>query len=130
MNQNPTIIFVCEHGAAKSIIAAAYFNKLANETYPGLHVIARGTHPDQELSPKTIIGLREDGLTPTESIPQKLAFSDLEPAQRIITFCELPNEYTQRAVIEHWDDVPPVSDDYEKARNAIIVHLNQLINSK
>src|SRR5260370_1083705 len=32
MSQNPIIIFVCEHGAAKSIIAAAYFNKLANMT--------------------------------------------------------------------------------------------------
>jgi hypothetical protein len=28
---NPTIVFVCEHGAAKSVIAAAYFNKLAQE---------------------------------------------------------------------------------------------------
>ncbi len=130
MHQNKIVVFVCEHGAAKSIIAAAYFNKLANETYPGLHAIARGTNPDQELSPKTILGLRDDGLAPTESIPQKLTLSDLESAQRIITFCELPNEYTQRTVTEHWDDVPPVSDDYEKARNAIIVHLNQLINSK
>ena len=27
----PAVIFVCEHGAAKSLIAAAYFNKLAAE---------------------------------------------------------------------------------------------------
>jgi hypothetical protein len=27
----PTIVFVCEHGAAKSLIATAYFNKLAAE---------------------------------------------------------------------------------------------------
>jgi hypothetical protein len=26
---NPRIVLVCEHGAAKSVIAAAYFNKLA-----------------------------------------------------------------------------------------------------
>ena len=31
MAQDPLIIFVCEHGAAKSIIAAAYFNKYARE---------------------------------------------------------------------------------------------------
>ena len=28
---NPSIVFVCEHGAAKSVIAAAYFNKIAAE---------------------------------------------------------------------------------------------------
>ena len=27
----PMILFVCEHGAAKSVIAAAYFDKLAKE---------------------------------------------------------------------------------------------------
>ena len=28
---SPRIVFVCGHGAAKSVIAAAYFNKLAAE---------------------------------------------------------------------------------------------------
>lgn len=26
-----TVLFVCEHGAAKSVIAAAHFNKIAKE---------------------------------------------------------------------------------------------------
>ena len=33
------VVFVCEHGAAKSLIAAAYFNKLAGER--GLSARAR-----------------------------------------------------------------------------------------
>jgi arsenate reductase len=129
MNQNPTIVFVCEHGAAKSIIAAAYFNKLACETNSDLQAIARGTHPDQELSHKAIMGLQKDGLTPTESIPQKLSRADLDTAQRIITFCELPNEYEQKTVIEFWNGIPPVSENYEKARDAIMARLNHLLNT-
>ena len=27
----PTVVFVCEQGAAKSVIATSYFNKLARE---------------------------------------------------------------------------------------------------
>ena len=27
---DPQIVFVCEHGAAKSLVATAYFNKLAD----------------------------------------------------------------------------------------------------
>jgi arsenate reductase (thioredoxin) len=127
MNQNPTIVFVCEHGAAKSVIAAAYFNKLAKETDSDLRAIARGTHPDPELSPKAITGLREDDLIPTELVPQKLSLADIESAQRIITFCELPEEYEQKASVEHWDGVPPVSEDYEKARDEIVERINGLL---
>ena len=130
MPQNPVIIFVCEHGAAKSVIAAAYFNKLAEETNSNVRAIARGTHPDSELSPKAITGLRDDSLTPTELVPQKLSLADVESAQRIITFCELPAEYKQKVSVEHWDGVPPVSEDYQKARDKIVERINRLMKQQ
>jgi protein-tyrosine-phosphatase len=129
MPQTPIIIFVCEHGAAKSVIAAAYFNKLARERKLRFHAIARGTHPDQELSPVTITGLLEDGLTPTETVPRKLSLADVESAQRVVTFCELPEEYKQKASVEQWSGVPPMSENYEQARDAIIERINTLIHS-
>lgn len=123
---NVTILFICEHGAAKSVIAAAYFNKLSIEKKLNLRAIARGTNPDAELSPNTVAGLQADGLPPTESIPQKLSLADVESADRVVTFCELPEEYRSEAV-EQWDGVPPVSEDYEKARDAIIERIHRLI---
>jgi arsenate reductase (thioredoxin) len=128
MPQNFIIIFVCEHGAAKSILAAAYFNKLAREHNLGLTAIARGTHPDAELSPKIVDGLRADGLIPTESIPTKLDEKDLDAAQRIVSFCALSEEYHQQAPVEYWKDVPPVSEDYERARDVIVERLKGLLN--
>ena len=128
MNQNSRIVFVCEHGAAKSIIAAAYFNKLANETGSELRAVARGTTPDNELSTNAISCLYEDGLTPTETSPQKLSMEDVESAQRIISFCELPEEYQTKAIIDQWNNIPPVSENYEKARDAIRERLNELLN--
>ena len=129
MNQNQQIVFVCEHGAAKSIIAAAYFNKLAQEANSEVRAIARGTHPDSELSPKAITGLKGDGLSPTELGPQQLSLADVQSAQKIIAFCELPSEYQTKASVEQWDGVPPVSDDYQKARDAILERINQLLNN-
>ena len=122
------IIFVCEHGAAKSILAAAYFNKLAVESNSTLRAVARGTNPDDELSSNIINGLHTDGLTPTESKPQKLSLADLESSQRIISFCELPKEFQDRIPIEQWDNVPPVSENYETARDTIIEHLKYFLN--
>jgi hypothetical protein len=72
--------------------------------------------------------LHEDGLTPTESAPRKLSVADAEAAQRIITFCELPVEFQGRDILEHWEGVPPVSENYEKARDAIIEQIGHLIN--
>ncbi len=123
------IIFVCEHGAAKSIVAAAHFNKLAGEKGLSIRAIARGTSPDAELSPKAVEGLNRDGLTLTETAPQKLSLADAESATKIVSFCELPQEYHGKANLERWDDVPAVSEDYEKARDAIFNKLNRLLNS-
>jgi len=127
MNQESTIAFVCEHGAAKSVIAASYFNKIAHEKNLNFHAIARGTHSDAELSSKTVAGLREDGLTPTETLPIQLTREDVESAQHIVSFCDLPGEYRQEAVVEQWDDIPPVSEDYQKARDTIVDHIQTLI---
>jgi hypothetical protein len=45
----PAVIFVCEHGAAKSVIATAYFNTLARDrglgTAAGSAQHARIPHP-------------------------------------------------------------------------------------
>ncbi len=128
MSQDPVIVFVCEHGAAKSIVAAAYFNKLAGAIGLDLQAIARGTNPDNELSRPAIKGLLEDGLMAIESTPQKLTQADIQSAQRVISFCELPIEYQQQATVERWENVPPVSETYEKAREAIIERIDHLVS--
>lgn len=128
MNQTGLIVFVCEHGAAKSVLAAVYFNKFASEMGLDLRAVARGTNPADELSAQTLRGLSQDGLGPVESVPQKLTDADIHSAARVITFCKLPLEYGEQAIIEHWEGVPPVGEDYEKARDAMIERIRQMIN--
>lgn len=122
-----TIIFVCEHGAAKSIVASAWFNNLAAKNGLAVRSIARGTHPDAELGPKAVEGLANDGLTPTESTPQKLTLAEVESAQHIVTFCELPQELKDIRTSESWVEIPNISDGYEPARNIIVEHVKGLI---
>jgi protein-tyrosine-phosphatase len=127
MKQDAIILFVCEHGAAKSILAATYFNKLAIEKRLPIRAMARGTHPDPELSPATIAGLDADGLTPVDSRPTLLSLDDLQNTQAIIAFCDLPLEYLSGVAVEEWLDVPPVSADYACARDVILSHLHSLL---
>jgi protein-tyrosine-phosphatase len=128
MNQNSIIIFVCEHGAAKSVVAAAYFNQLASEKHLSLRAIARGTRPDQEFSSEAIAGLQKDGLAPAESVPIRLTQEEMESAQQVVSFCELPEEYRPKGAIEHWAGVPPVSENYTASRDAIVERIHKLIH--
>src|ERR1051326_8439723 len=59
---SPSVVFVCEHGAAKSVIATAYFNKLAAERGLPYRATFRGTSPQDALSVRAVAGLKEDGI--------------------------------------------------------------------
>ena len=43
----PTILFMCPHGAAKSVLASAYFQRLAKERGLNVRVESAGTNPIQ-----------------------------------------------------------------------------------
>ena len=128
MPENPIIVFVCQHGAAKSILAAAYFNRLAEELGLDTKAVARGTNPDKEIAESTLARLSKDGLTPTESKPQKISLADIRSAKYLISLCELPAEYAGETVVEQWDGIPAVSENYDQARDAILDRINLLIN--
>jgi protein-tyrosine-phosphatase len=125
--QAPVVIFVCEHGAAKSILSAALFNKLAQERRLNLRAIARGTNPDPEISPKVARGLQADGLGPSEPAPKKISKTDLVSARRVITFCALPDDYPGGVQVENWDDVLPAIEDYGKARDKLTERISRLL---
>src|SRR5438034_6694198 len=80
---SPTIVFVCEHGAAKSVIATAYFNKLAAERGLPHRATFRGTSPQDELSTRAIAGLRADGVAVPVGKPTAIASDDITRATHI-----------------------------------------------
>jgi len=84
--QPEAIVFVCEHGAAKSVIATAYFNKLAAERGIPQRAITRGTNLDPVFAPKVIAGLQSADVPPPPGLPTLLTAKDLKSAQRLITF--------------------------------------------
>ena len=86
MAQTKKIIFVCEHGAGKSVVAASYFNKLAKERNLDYVAECRGTNPDSIVSLKTQEGLTKDNVYDANTKPTKLQLSDTTNAERIILF--------------------------------------------
>jgi arsenate reductase len=57
----PTILFLCPHNAAKSVIAAAYFNQLAPESDLSFVGDSAGTEPSEGVSPVVVAMLGTEG---------------------------------------------------------------------
>jgi arsenate reductase len=124
----PTVVFVCEHGAAKSVIATAYFNKLAAER--GLHARAlyRGVNPQAALSADALKGLRDDGLTVPDQSPSMITPTDVETATVIFAIgCTLPKHAAASGKADTWDDVPN-DKGYGATRDAIKRHVERLVD--
>lgn len=121
-----TVLFVCEHGSAKSIVAAAHFNRIAADRGLPFRAISRGTVPDAEMAPAAVKGLLGDGLKADDPTPAKLAQSDLDTAVRVVTFCDLPPDLEVATPIERWE-VPPVSTEYAKSRDVMLAHIERLL---
>ena len=124
------VLFICEHGSAKSVIAAAHYTRLASELGLDVRVASRGTDPDAEYPPHVLAGLRSDGLEPLESAPVLLTQQDVAAATEIITFCS-PNLLPESAKPgEVWDDVPAVSEGYATARDEIVRRVERLLSKR
>jgi protein-tyrosine-phosphatase len=129
MAQGKKIIFVCEHGAAKSVIAASYFNKMAKDRNLDYTAECRGTDPDSEVSKSTKDGLTKDNLFDPNTKPRKLLSSDTTNMERIILFTPLPSEFNTNIKIENWSNIQNLNADYEKRRNAIVKKIDELLDS-
>lgn len=123
------VVFVCEHGAAKSVVAAAHFNRLAAERGLPYLAVAKGTDPQQALSPTAVDGLRSDGLEAAAATPERVKVEDLASAARVVSFgCDLSKIAPAGKRIERWDETPPVGENYAAARTAILERVKGLLD--
>jgi len=122
------IVFVCEHGAAKSVIATAYFNKLAAERGLPDRATYRGANPQAELSVSALKGLREDGFAVPSARPSAITSGDVTKATHIFAIgCSLPAHAASSGKAESWDDVPD-DQGYAAQRDAIRKHVERLLD--
>src|SRR5215213_4980232 len=129
MSATPTILFVCQHGSAKSVIAAEHFRRLADEARLDLAAATAGLEPDDEIPPHVTSGLLADGFDVSAGRPRRVSERELADAHRIVSFgCDLAGLAPPGMNVVRWDDVPLVSDGYTEARDAIIQRLRNLLN--
>lgn len=125
-----TVLFLCPHNAAKSVIAAAYFNHEAQAHGLSWRADSAGTEPSERVAPIVVQMLAEDGLDVADFQPHLVTAESLQLSQRVISIGCTPDELrTANRPIEYWDDVPMVSQDPHGSREAIRRHITTLIQS-
>jgi arsenate reductase (thioredoxin) len=73
-----TVLFLCTHNVAKSVMAAAYFERLANQNNLNFCATSAGTKPDEATAP---------------------AVADLLQSERFDVFAHLPGRVTREELV-------------------------------
>jgi arsenate reductase (thioredoxin) len=129
--RTPTqVLFICEHGNVKSLMAASYFNQLAAKRGLRLRAISRGSAPDSTIVPAPIVAsLRTDGVDVHSFKPAAVSAADVAGSERVVAISTaLPSGIDAPAAkMEHWDDVPAASVNYAAARDSLRAHIERLL---
>jgi arsenate reductase (thioredoxin) len=123
------ILFLCPHAAAKSVLAAAYFNRLARERGLDFVADAAGTEPDELVSPSVVKLLFDEGIDVASHKPRRVTELELHSAYRVISMgCALEDLAIAPEAVEEWLDLPAPSQDLLGASQGIRSHLELLLD--
>jgi protein-tyrosine-phosphatase len=128
MPDHQRILFLCQHGGAKSVIAASYFNRLAEQhALPYTAVAAAAEEPYAAVPAAVAEFLQRDGFDVRSFNPRHVEAEDVSGAARVVSIdCSLEAVDAARASVERWDDVPPASDGVDASASAIRRHVEAL----
>jgi hypothetical protein len=117
----PAVVFVCEHGAGKSLIAAKVFDRAAARRGLPHRALARGLDPYAAVPPVIAAALAADGFDVAGFVPTRLAHGEAGQAPRVVaigvSLAAYEDDLPVPAIV--WDDVPPASLDYTASRDAL-----------
>jgi protein-tyrosine-phosphatase len=125
----PTVLFMCPHGAAKSVLASAYFQRVAKERGLNVRVLSAGTHPDPVVAPAVADHLSKNGYEVPISKPRLVTATDVSAADVVISLgCDLKDVAVPREKLAEWNEVPPPSENFDAADQAIRQRVVELVD--
>ena len=122
------VLFLCPHGAAKSVLAMIYFEWLAAKENLTVNVKNAGTEPDSAINPKVDAQLKTEGIEFSGFVPPLLRDEDLEEADLVVSIgCISAESIPADTRYLDWSDVPMLSDDFDVCRSVIFEKVEQLV---
>jgi len=126
--KHTTVLFMCPHGAAKSVLASAYFQRLAKERGLNVRVDAVGTEPDEKVSPAVVEHLHKNGYEIPIAKPRAATAKDVNDADVVISLgCDITHLPATPRSLRNWNEVPAPSDNFQAADDAIRRRVVELV---
>jgi arsenate reductase (thioredoxin) len=122
------VIFVCEFGSKKSVLAASWFSRLAAERGVELHAVSRGVTPDPSVPDRIRSELLSHGVDVGAITPEAMTAADWTVAGTVVSFTEGPLEGSDGEAVISWADVPALSDDFDVAWSDIRKRVASLLD--
>ncbi len=126
-----TVVFVCEHGTVKSVLALAWFRKYAAERGIKVRAVSRGTALDPAIPAPVAAGMQRDGISPGSYTPTLFSDADIMSAALVVSFdnAAAQSRAEGRTRTIQWDRLPAVSADYRVASDSIRARVKRLVDS-
>jgi arsenate reductase len=129
MDGTGVVLFLCPHNAAKSLLAAAYFDRLAQQRGLPYRADSAGTEPEAAPAPTVVDALRAEGVDVSGHRPRSVKERDLARSHRVVSMgCDLTGVASASVRVEQWDDVPPVSQNLDAAYTIIRSRVEELVS--
>jgi len=126
-----SVVFICEHGVSKSLVAAMLFNRIAEQRGLAVRAVSRAVGPQtlaSKVPVKLVQNMDDDGFPVRDFRPQAVTTTDAGSATRVVVIgYDGTIDAIGNAAAEHWDDVPPASLEYEDAKRKITSHIDKLL---
>jgi arsenate reductase len=126
-----SVVFVCEHGNVKSLIAREWFNRLATSRGLDLRAISRGVTPETSVPTAIADALRSDGFDVSGFEPRAFSAADVTGLVRIVGIGVDLSSARERgdAPLETWEGIPPASESYAASRDALRARIEALLKT-
>jgi protein-tyrosine-phosphatase len=123
----PRVLFVCRFATVKSATARELMRKHARERGIAVAVWSRGITPVDHLSPAIRQRLiAEFGIDPASERPKALRQSDLDRADTVVLFDQLPPSLHRSKVLD-WTDQPSLLEQFDASMDYLEAHIAQLL---
>ena len=125
-----SILFLCPHGGAKSVMAASFFNQLAEVGELPFTATAAAAEDPYAAVPDPVANLlQREGVDVRSYEPRHVGAEDVDAAAKVITIGCDPATLGELTAgpVEQWNDVPQASEDLDGSASAIRRHVAALV---
>lgn len=124
----PRVLFICRYATVKSATARELMRKRTRERGIAVAVWSRGITPVEHLPPATRQRLiTEFGIDPASERRKALRQSDLDRADWVVLFDQLPSSLHKAGALD-WTDQPSMLEQFEASMAYLQGHIEALLD--